>query len=125
MTQNREFKPHTPPAVVIKAVLIAVVVTGFVVAAIYEAGRGIREARLTGTVVSKEFVPAGKEEQQITLFRDGEIAVKNVEGDFILNVEVKMPEGGTRQFRVWLPDRARYEAISVGDSFDVGPYLVK
>lgn len=125
MSENRKFKPHTPPAVIIKAVIIAVVVTGFVVAAIYETGRGIREAKLTGVIVNKQFVPAEYNEQQITLSREGDIAVRNVEGDFILEVEVNHPKEGKKLYRVWLPDRARYETLKVGDSFDVGPYLVK
>lgn len=125
MRPDRKISTPLPWRVIIQAVAIAVAVTAFVIVAIYETGRGIRDAKLTGTVTAKEFVPASQAEKQITLSRDGTVAIQNYEGDFILTVDVRMPNGEEKQFRVWMPTREQFEKIQVGDRFDVGPYLVK
>jgi hypothetical protein len=122
---SREIKPHTPPGLVIKAAAIALITVGFVLFAIYEAGSNIRNAKKTGIVTHKEFVPAAETEQQITLSREGEIATRKVEGEFILTVDVKEPDGATNSYRVWLPSREQFDSLDAGDNFDVGPYLVK
>ncbi len=80
---------------------------------------------MTGTVTHKEFVPAAEGEKQIRLGRDGSIATTRPEGEFLLTVEVPQPDGSRRPFTVWLPNRKSFDAISIGDSFDVGPYLAR
>jgi hypothetical protein len=119
---SRVVKPQTPLRVIVTAVLIALLVFVFIILAVWQSGRGITEARMRGTVASKEFTPAS--ERQITLGRSGELSTRDKEGDFILKVEVPQGDGTTKTFTVWL-NKAQYEAVKVGDSFDVGPYVVK
>jgi hypothetical protein len=40
-------------------------------------------------------------------------------------VEVLQKDGTQKPYTVWLNDKKRYDAIKVGDNFDVGPYLVR
>jgi len=106
-------------------ILLGVVILGFVYLAIFESGTAIRDARMTGTVVSKEFVPASAPELQVSIGRQGEVNAQRVEGEFILTVEVPQPDRTRKPYKVWLNNRERFDAINVGDQFDVGPYLVR
>jgi dephospho-CoA kinase len=45
--------------------------------------------------------------------------------DYIITVEVLQKDGSKKSYTVWLNDKARYDAVKVGDNFDVGPYLVR
>ncbi len=118
----RVVKPKTPVRVIVTAVAIALIVLAFIVIAMWESGRGISDARMRGTVVSKEFVP--EEERQITLGRDGGVNARDVDGQRMLTVEVTSSDGTSKTYTVWL-NKERYDAVKVGDSFDVGAYLVK
>jgi hypothetical protein len=80
---------------------------------------------MTGTVVSKEFKPLAQSESQITLNRDGAVRTDKVDGEYIISVEVLLKDGSKKTFTVWLNDKTRFDSTSVGDTFDVGPYLVK
>lgn len=119
----RVVKPHTPPRLIVASVLIALFVFGFIVFAVWQSGRGITEARMSGIVVAKEFVPEA--ERQITVGREGGVTAHDKEGDYMLKVEVTQASGEKKTYDVWLTKKEQYEAIKVGDSFDVGPYLVK
>lgn len=121
---SRVVKPKVPLRLVIGAILITIVVVGVVVFGVYESGSGLRDARLSGIVAAKEFNPSPAPEAQITLGRDGSLAARTVDGEYTITVEVEQPDGTTKPFRVWL-DKARYENVKVGDTFDVGPYLVE
>lgn len=119
----RVVKPNTPPRVIVTAVLIALFVLGFILFAVFQSGRGITDARKSGIVVAKEFTP--QPERQITLGREGGMTARDREGEFLLKVEVTQTDGVKKTYDVWIQKRDQYEAIKIGDTFDVGPYLVK
>jgi hypothetical protein len=121
----RTVKPKTSPRLIAMLVLLGVIILGFVYLAIFESGTAIRDARMTGTVVGKEFVPSPNPEFQVTLGRQGGVDARRVEGEFILTVEVPQPDRTRKPFKVWLTNREQFDAINVGDPFDVGPYLVR
>ena len=77
---------------------------------------------MTGRIVAKEFVPSA--EHQVTLGRKGGLTPQESAGEYILTVEVPMTDGTKKPYYVWV-DKKRYEALKIGDSFDVGPYLVR
>jgi hypothetical protein len=119
---SRTISAKNPPRVIAAAVLLGLFIIGFIVLAIWHSGAQIDKARMTGRIIAKEFVPAP--EHQVSLSRRGGLAAEKSEGDFILTVEV-MANGRTgKNYHVWV-DRKRYDALEVGDSFDVGPYLVR
>lgn len=121
---DRVVKTKVPARVIAGAVLISVFVIGFILVAVFYSGAGLSEARMRGTVVSKEFRPLPAPERQITIDRQGGVNARTSEGEFIVTVEVPQANGPARTFTVWLNDRARFESLKVGDSFDVGPYIV-
>ena len=77
---------------------------------------------MTGQIVAKELVP--RSEHQVTLDRKGGLTAQESEGDYILTVEVIVAGGTKKPYNVWV-DKKRYDALKIGDSFDVGPYLVR
>jgi hypothetical protein len=118
---SRAIKARHPPRVIVAAVLIGLFLVGFVVLAVWQSGAQIEKARMSGRIVAKEFVP--KPEHLVTLGRGGGLTAEESAGDYILTVEVVT--GGVRKpYNVWV-DKKRYEALKIGDSFDVGPYLVR
>lgn len=119
----RVVKPHTPPRLIVSAVLIALFVLGFILFAMFQSGRGITDARMRGTVVAKEFTPQA--ERQIILGRKGEVSARDKDGIYVLTVEVPQSDGTKKSYYVEIMKKDQYEAIKLGDSFDVGPYLVK
>lgn len=123
-TPNRVIKPKTPARVVVGAILIALFVGAFIFIAVWQSGVGITEARMRGTVVSKEFQPLPQPEREITLNRSGSVSARTSDGEYIISVEVQQKDGSKKTFTVWLNDKQRYDGIKVGDEFDVGPYLV-
>jgi len=122
---NRVIKTKVPMRVLVSAVLIGVIVVGFILYAIWESGRGLHEARMSGVIVSKEFQPYPEPERQITLNRGGTVSARTSDGQYLLSVEVPQKDGSKKTYNVWLNDKGRYDAVKVGDSFDVGPYLIK
>jgi len=121
---NRTVKPQVPARVILTAVLIGVIVVGFILAAIWQSSRGITEARMTGVIVSKEFQPYPAPEREITLNRSGTITAQTSEGQYLIAVDVPQGDGSKKTYNVWLNDKLRYDAVKVGDSFDVGPFLI-
>lgn len=117
----RVVKPQTPPRLIVASVGIGLLILGFVVFSVWYSGRNIMDAKMTGTIVEKEFVPAP--EQQIVLGREGSIKAREKEGDYILVVEVPQRGGEKKTFRVFL-NKKLYDTLQVGQSFDVGPYVV-
>jgi hypothetical protein len=118
----RAIKARNPARVVVAAVLIGLFLVGFIVLAIWQSGTQIEKARMTGQIVAKEFVP--RPEHQVTLGRKGGLTAEESEGDYILTVEVSIAGGTKKPYNVWV-DKQRYDALKVGDAFDVGPYLVR
>jgi hypothetical protein len=122
---SRVVKPQLPLKLIVGVILLAIAVTGFLVFALRSTQGIISDATMRGTIVSKEFIPAVAEEKQITLGSDGSIKSTTSEGEFIVMVEVPQADGTKVPYKVWMPDRAQYDAVKVGDPFDVGPRLVK
>ncbi len=123
-TPNRVVKTKVPVRVIVSATLIGVVVAGFIIFAVWQSGRGITDARMRGTIISKEFEPYPEPEREITLNRSGTVSAQTTKGEYLIAVEVPQRDGTKKTFNVWLNDKQRYDAVQVGDSFDVGPYVV-
>lgn len=121
----RVYKAKAPLSVWLGALAIGGVVLVFILSAVWQMSSGITEAKMTGTVVAKEFKPMSEPEQQITLHKAGEVRVDQVAGEYIITVEVLQKDGLKKSYTVWLNDKLRYDAVKVGDNFDVGPYLVR
>lgn len=122
---SRVVKPQVPVKLIIGVVILGILITAFLIFALMSTQEIISDATLRGTVVSKEFIPAVTEEKQITMGSDGSIKASTSEGEFILMVEVPQADGTKVPYKIWMPDRVQYDAVEVGDSFDVGPRLVK
>ncbi len=122
---SRVVKPQLPVKLLVSVILLAIVIMGFLVFALRSTQGIISDATMRGTVVSKEFIPLVAEEKQITMGSDGSIKASTSEGEFILMVEVPQDDGTKVPYKIWMPDRVQYDAVEVGDSFDVGPRLVK
>jgi hypothetical protein len=119
---SRVVRTRVPVRVLATAFLLGLFLIGFLVLAVWQSGSAIEKARMTGRVVAKEFVPAP--EQQVTIGRKGGLSASESSGEYILTVEVTTDDQRTKKpYDVWV-DRRRYEAVKIGDSFDVGPYLV-
>jgi hypothetical protein len=123
-TPNRVVKTKIPARVIVSSVLIGLFVVGFIVVAVWQSGRGIVDARMRGTIVSKEYQPISQPERQITLDRHGALSARDATGEYVITVDVPQRDGTKRTFTVWLNDKARFDAVNVGDAFDVGPFLV-
>jgi len=117
-------KPQIPVKLIVGVILLGIFIMGFLVFALRSTQGIISDATMRGTVVSKEFIPAVTEEKQITMRSDGSFNATTSEGDFILMVEVPQADGTKVPYKIWMPDRAQYDAVDVGDSYDVGPRLV-
>jgi hypothetical protein len=122
---QRVFKPKTPASIWIKAFAGGLLVLAFILFAVWQMGSGITDAKMTGIVVAKDFKPMAEPEKQITIHKGGDVRSDKVDGDYIITVEVLQRDGTKKSFTVWLNDKARYDAVKVGDNFDVGPYLVR
>ncbi len=121
---SRVVKTPVPLRVIATAVLIAVAVIGFIVVAVWQSGTQIADAKMTGIITAKEFRPLAEAENQVTLNRSGAVSAKTVEGEYILTVKVPQKDGSKRVLNVWLNDKALYDAVKVGDSYDCGPAYV-
>lgn len=117
---GRVYKPHHPKSVLFAAVGIAVLVAVAIIVAFAFTTRTIQDARMVGTVTEKNFIPLP--ERQITIGRDG-LRAEDRKGNFQIRVAVPQRTGPPRDFLVDNLPQERWEAIEVGDSFEVGPYL--
>jgi hypothetical protein len=121
---SRVVKPQLPLRTILTATFFGVLVFGFVVAAVWLSISGLQEAKMRGIVIDKRFEPL--KEEQIILSRSGSgLSATRKEGEYIITVEVTKKDGTKEAYTVWLNDRARFDAVNVGDTFDVGPYLIK
>ena len=121
---DRVFKPQTPARVIVGAVAIGLAVVAFIVLAVWFSGRGITEARMRGTIVSKEFKPFAQPEREITVNRRGSVTSRRSEGEYTIMVDVPQKDGPKKSYVVWIYDKPTFESLKVGDTFDVGPYFV-
>ena len=121
---SRVIKPKLPLGTILTAVFFGLLVFGFVVSAVWFSSSDLKEARKTGVIVTKAF--EAKPENQISLGRNGgAITASHSEGEYLITVDVPQNDGSKKTYIVDLRDKARFDAVKVGDSFDVGPYLVK
>jgi len=118
----RYIRTRNPARVIVAAVLIGLFLVGFIFLAIWQSGTAIENARMTGQIVAKEFIP--RPEQQVTIGRKGGLTAEELQGDYILTVEVIEAGGTKKSYNVWV-DKKRYNTLKMGDSFDVGPYLAR
>jgi len=123
-TPSRVVKTKVPLRVIVTATLIGVTVVAFILLAIWQSGIGLHEARMSGVIVTKEFKPYPEPERQITLNRGGTVSAQTSTGQYLITVEVLQKGDSKKIFNVWLNDKRQYDAVKIGDSFDVGPYLV-
>lgn len=119
---SRVFKAKTPIGVIVSAALIAGAVVGFIVFATWQTTIGVVDSKKTGTIAKKEFYPSP--EKQIVVDRKGNLTTEVKDGEYILRVEVPERNGPTKTYTVWMPDKASYDAVKVGDQYDVGPYII-
>jgi len=125
MPDNPRTIKNSPPApLVIKAVALGALALGVILFSIWQFGSSISSAKMTGTIVAKEYRPFAASENQITLNRDGSVRSDQVDGEYLITVEVPQAGGEKKTFTVWLNSKERYDAVQIGDSFDVGPYVV-
>lgn len=115
------FKAKTPPALVIGLVIGGIALIVGIFFSVWWLSQQNIEARMRGTVVEKEFIEAP--EQRVTIGRSG-LEARQIEGEFLIYVDVPNRAGQLTRYRVDLRTRDRFDAIEVGDTFDVGPYLV-
>jgi hypothetical protein len=114
----RTIKSKNSPRTIITALAIGILLLGFILFAVFSSGSGILDAKKSGVLVGKEFVP--QPERQITLGEEGSISARDKEGEYLLTVEV--PNVGGKKYTVWV-NKKLYESLQVGDKFDVGAYL--
>jgi len=117
----RVYKPEHPKGILLGAGILGVLVLVAIIFATTYMVRTIEDARLTGTVIEKNFTP--QPERRITLGRDG-VTASDRAGQFQIRVEVPMRDGATEEFVVSNLTEERWNRIEVGDTFDVGPYLI-
>jgi len=116
----RTVSPKQPLGLIVGAVLVAAAVLAVIIYGTYSLSSQNANAWKRGTIVKKEFIAAP--EEQVTIGKQGLNATEKA-GEYILTVEVPQEGKESKQYHVWL-DKARYDAVKVGDSFDVGPYLL-
>lgn len=120
----RTIKNPPPASLVLKAVALGAFALVAMLFAMWNFGSSISTAKMTGTIVSKEYRPFAAAENQITLNRNGALRSDRVEGEYIITVEVPQRDGSQKPYTVWLNSKDRYDAVRVGDRFDVGPYFI-
>ncbi len=116
----RTIRQKQPAGLIAVAIAAGVLLLGGIFFATWQSGEKILDAKMRGIVVNKEFVPAP--EEQITI-GEGGVRAQDTAGEYILTVRVPGKDGASKDYNVWL-DKTRYDATGIGDSFDVGPYLV-
>ena len=75
---------------------------------------------MRGVITKKEFLP--QKEEQVAFGKGGVVAAE-FDGRFLIFVDVKFPDGTNKEFEVDLRDKRRFDAVKVGEEFDVGPYV--
>lgn len=121
MDDPRVIKTKQPIHIIVSAVAIGVLVFAFIVYAVWQSGSEIKNARMTGTIVEKEFTPLS--EEQIVIGKQG-VTARKIDGEYVLTVEVPQKDGTQKKYYVWV-NKPIFDALKVGDSYDVGPALVR
>lgn len=121
-TPSRKISNPPPVKLLVGSILLGVAILGTIFFAVFYTGQNIVNARMPGIITEKTYTPSAPE-RQITI-GDAGLVAQDKDGEYVLMVEVSLPDGTKRNFKVWV-DKTRYEALKVGDSFDVGPYVVE
>ena len=122
MENNKVYKYKTPTKTIVIAAALGVLLVGVIIWAVANMNSPIITGRMRGEIVEKRFEPFEHREQRIEIGRDG-FRQTISDGQYIFIVEV--PRRGGHPYRVSLPDQATFDRFNVGDTFDVGPYLVR
>jgi len=117
----RTVKTTPPVRLIIGLILLGLLLLSAIGFAVYSSQNQIVKARMRGVVVERYFRP--DPEQQITIGKDG-LRTENTPGKFIIIVEVPKHDGSQHAYTVFLSEDD-YNHIQIGDTFDVGPYLVR
>ncbi|MEO6054448.1 MAG: hypothetical protein ABIP97_10575 [Chthoniobacterales bacterium] len=121
MAENpRIFTPKKPAKLIVGVVLIGIILVAFLIAAVFNMSSQIVESRMRGTVTAKNFTPGP--EQQITVGKGG-LNSREVKGQYEITVAVKQKDGSSKDYIVSNLGEKAYDAVKIGDPFDVGPYL--
>ncbi len=118
---DRTIREKQPVTLIAMLVLGGVLLLSVIFFATWRSGQDLADARMRGVVVKKTFTAAP--EEQITIGPNG-VQTGSRDGEYRLTVRVTPDGGESEDYEVWL-DKTRYDAVAIGDSFDVGPYLVK
>ncbi len=117
---SRTIKTHTPVGLVAGVVIACALLLAGIYFALNHLQKEFNNSRLTGIITAKEFESERREE--ITIGEVG-LHTRNLTGDHVLTVRVPRPNEEPKEYKVWVPESI-YHTLEVGDSFDVGPYLV-
>jgi hypothetical protein len=121
MADPRTVKVKTPLRLILTACAIGGGLLFFIIFAVWQSGTQIIDARMSGKIVKKEFIP--QQEEQIVLQKQGQVTTRQKDGEYILTVEVTDRQNVTKTYNVYL-NKKQYDAVNVGDNYDVGPALV-
>lgn len=119
-SSSRVYKAKTPSWLVPVVVAGSILLLGLIFFAVWYTGAQMAEARKTGTVVNKEFLP--QKEHQIVVGRTGNLSSNDSDGEYIVTVSVPVQSGTITRYTVWM-NKTQYDALKIGDHFDVGPYV--
>ena len=121
MDDPRVIKAKLPWSAILSAIAIGGLLLAFIIYAVWSSGIEISDAKKSGIIVKKEFKPAP--EEQLVLQRSGGITAIHKDGEYILTVDVSQKDGTKKAYLVLLGTKEAYDAVKVGDRYDVGPYL--
>jgi len=113
------FKAKTPVKLIVMLAAGTVLLLGGIFYAVWVSGIQIADAKKSGVIIEKRFVP--QPEEQIILGKDS-ISTRDKAGEYILIVEVKGRDGKVTPYTVWV-GKELYDSLKVGDPYDVGPAL--
>lgn len=119
--KDYKIKTRTPVRLIVGLTLFGVLLLGSIIGLTLYFLISFDEARLRGVVVDKQFI--AEPERRIILGERG-LITRDRSGDHIITVEVRREGEEPQRFNVWL-DEESFNLISIGDTFDVGPFLVR
>ncbi|MFV0416931.1 MAG: hypothetical protein ACK5NG_11265 [Chthoniobacterales bacterium] len=119
---SRTIKVKTPPGLIVALVIGVCLLLAAIFYGTWKLSSDTYDARKMGVITSKEFVPL---KEKLLSVGDKGLVRESKDGEYILHVDVRGSDGSIKSYDVYLKDKERYDSLSVGDSFEVGPYLVK
>ncbi|MFV0337507.1 MAG: hypothetical protein ACK5LK_04600 [Chthoniobacterales bacterium] len=118
----RTVKVKTPLALILVLIIGGCLLLAGIFYGTWKLGAGSYDARKVGIIKSKEFIPL---KEELVSVGDNGLVHETKDGEYILHVDVRGSDGSMKSYDVYLKDKERFDSLSVGDSFEVGPYLVK